>query len=136
MKRTKKYIQRSDFECRGSGRTRKARRLPKGVPNVCYVIRPGVKDAWGKRHVAELFSGKTGDSLGFIGPACSIVPTPAQAESSDHLNRMTTESLLRDCVGKGQTVPIKWRGKDDGSLRAKSFKKAIKEAQKKRGPKK
>jgi hypothetical protein len=126
-KRAKKstFARGTDLECKGSGRARKARKLPKGAPNVCFRVRSDEKDAWGKRHVAELFSGKTGESLGFIGPSCTIVPTPAQAESSDHLNRMNTEDLLVNCIGKG------WRRKDY----VKPFKKALKEAQK-QGPKK
>jgi len=116
------FIPRTDLECKGSGRARKARKLPKGAPNVCFRIRSDEKDAWGKRHVAELFSGKTGRSLGFIGPGCTIVPTTAQAASSDYLNRMNTENLLKECLGKG------WSGNDY----VKPFKKALKKAEKKR----
>jgi hypothetical protein len=125
MKRTKRYIKSTDLECKGSGRSRKARRLPKGAPNVCYRVRS--KDSGdGKRHFSEVFSGKTGQSLGFIGSGCTIVPSTDLAVSSDHLNRMNTEDLLRNCVGVG------WTGKDH----VKPFKKAIKEAEKKQGPKK
>jgi hypothetical protein len=128
-KRTRKstFIGSSDLECKGSGSARKARKLPKGVPNVCYRVRDGEPDAWGKRHVAELFSGKTGQSLGFIGPSCTIVPTSAQAESSNKINRGNTERLLANCIGRG------WWGKEH----AKPFGKALKEAQKKqpKGPK-
>lgn len=113
-----KRIPSNHLECLGAGADRKARKLPKGVPNVCYKIRSGQSDPWGKRHVAEIFSGKTGQSLGFIGPVCSIVPTPAQAESSNYLNKMNTEELLVGCLGVG------WRGIDH----AKGFKKEVKEA--------
>lgn len=119
MKRTKRYIPSSDLECKGSGRTRKARRLPKGVPNVCYRVRSKESDH-GKRNFAEVFSGKTGQSLGFIGAGCTIVPSTDQAISSDRLNRFNTEDLLRNCVGVG------WTGKD----LVKPFKKALKEAEK------
>jgi hypothetical protein len=110
----------TDLECKGSGSARKARKLPKGAPNVCFRVRSNPSDDR-HQHVAELFSGKTGQSLGFIGPSCTIVPTPAQAESSDYLNRLNTEYLLVNCIGRG------WAGMEH----VKPFKKALKEAQKK-----
>src|SRR3990170_4092804 len=114
-KRKFTFVPATDLECKGSGRGRKARKLPKGAPNVCFKVR-SEEGNYGKQHVAELFSGKTGQSLGFIGPNCSIVPTTAQAEFSDYLNRMNTEGLLVNCIGKG------WRGRDY----VKPFRKALK----------
>jgi hypothetical protein len=114
------FVSGTDLECKGAGRTRKARKLPKGAPNVCFRVR-SEESSRGKRHVAELFSGKTGRSLGFIGPHCTIVPTTDQAESSDNLNRMKTEWLLKNCLGVG------WMGWDH----VKPFKKSIKELEKK-----
>lgn len=86
-----------DVACKGAGSARKpARKIP-GLPNVCYAIRPE-GSGQDKTHATEVFSGKTGKSLGFIGPNCSLVPSRDQALKSDHLNRWNAENRLRECL--------------------------------------
>lgn len=119
MKKLKsKSVPAPDFECVGSGRKRHARKLPKGSPNVCYRIRDAEPDPWGKRHAAEIFSGKTGESLGFIGPACTVVLDTAKAKTFDQLNNFQTKDLLRQCLGMG------YQDKE----RVKAFKGEVKKA--------
>lgn len=122
MARKRRFIQPRDLECTGVGRARKVRhRYPK-LPNVCFKIRSEGKSTQ-KTHFAEVFSGKTGKSLGFIGPNCTVVSTSEQAVREDYLNKMNVEDKLRNCLGVGWSRTAREY--------TKPFKKALKDAEKK-----
>jgi len=93
----RRQIISKDIACKGAGRARKPARKTPGLPNVCYAIRPE-GSGQDKTYATEVFSGKDGKSLGFVGPECSLVPSRDQAVKSNYLNRWNAENHLRDCM--------------------------------------
>lgn len=118
-RRKRRFIPARDLECTGTGRARKVRRRYSDLPNFCFKIR-SEGEAGAKTHFSEVFSGKTGKSVGFIGPNCTVVSTSEQAVRADYLNKMNVEDRLVNCVGAG------WVGR----TYSQSFKKALREAEK------
>ncbi len=119
-----KLIPNRDLECSGTGKARKPHKKHKSLLNVCFKVRkiPPARPGWGpqKDTVSEVFSGKTGKSLGFIGPDCTLVSSADQAVRSDYMNRYNTEGRLLNCM---ESNP--WNRES-----AKRFRGAIKEGEK------
>lgn len=91
MKYKSSKLKFADFECKG--RTPKAKN-PYGA---CVRVR-SEGTGYSKTHYAEIFSTKTGRSIGFVGPNCTIVKTPAHAERSDSLNKHNSQHALWWCL--------------------------------------
>jgi hypothetical protein len=89
-----------DMACKG-----RPPKSPAGFSS-CHRVRSEGQGT-GKTYYTELFSTKTGKSVGFVGPDCRITLDPKLAERSNYLNRHNAEWAFRNCLSKNGSKAIK-----------------------------
>lgn len=93
-----------DYICQGRPPKSKAPSI------VCGRVRGYGKGRKGIIYYTELFSTTTGKSLGFIGPDCTLVDSPAKAITFDARNKHKTVEGISQCKDKKgflKTVRVK-----------------------------